>query len=111
MTHCGKSYDEANMTGPIELILLVESYKERVQRDNERLYKQAWLNNQVTWTKEKNGKYVPIYPTYDDFYVPIHFGDSSGGSTESEKSDVYDKIRERKRKYEEFKRLKKQGVM
>lgn len=33
-----------------------------------RMYKQAWINHQVTLTKEQGKKQVPIYKRFKDFF-------------------------------------------
>ncbi|MBU5267916.1 hypothetical protein KQI21_14130 [Virgibacillus proomii] len=56
-------------------ILTLREYALRVrafqlqQIDKEyRMYKQAWLNHQVTLTKEQGKKQVPIYRRFKDFF-------------------------------------------
>lgn len=39
----------------------------RIDEEN-KMHMQAWLNHQVTATKEQGSKQVPVYKSYKDFY-------------------------------------------
>lgn len=44
------------------------SYRLQQVDEEQKMHQQAWLNHQVTMTKEQGDKQVPVFKSYKDFF-------------------------------------------